>query len=53
MHEAAHWYKKAADNKMKEAQFNLGKLFTTGEGVSYDLDQAIKYYDLAASQGLG
>ena len=37
---------------MAEAQINLGMMFESGQGVLQNFDEAIKWYQLAASQGL-
>jgi uncharacterized protein len=66
--EAIRWYRLAADqglikaqeklnllvNKAAEAQINfgLGVVFETGQGVPQDFKEAIKWYQLAADQGL-
>src|SRR5437879_3948591 len=34
--QAAHWYQKAADQNHPGAQFNLGVMYATGQGVSRD-----------------
>ena len=41
-----------ANRGMAEAQINLGMMFESGQGVLQNFDEAIKWYQLAASQGL-
>ena len=41
-----------ANRGMAEAQINLGMMFERGQGVLQNFDEAIKWYQLAASQGL-
>jgi len=41
-----------ADKGMAEAQINLGMMFERGQGVSQDFKEAIRWYRLAADQGL-
>ena len=41
-----------ANRGMAEAQINLGMMFESGQGVLQNFDEAIKWYRLAASQGL-
>ena len=66
--EAIRWYRLAADQKLikaqeklnlllkkaAEAQFNLslGMMFESGQGVPQDFNEAIRWYRLAADQGL-
>jgi len=45
---AAHWYQKAADQKLARAQINLGYLYEKGLGVEKDLTQALNYYRAAS-----
>ena len=51
--EAARWYRKAADQSLGEAQFNLGVMYDKGEGVPQDYAQAAEWYRKAADQSLG
>ena len=48
---AVKYYKLAADQGHAEAQYNLGRCYEKGEGVSKDYKEAEKYYKLAADQG--
>jgi TPR repeat protein len=38
--EAVRWYRKAADQSLAEAQFNLGAAYETGHGVGQDYAEA-------------
>ena len=49
--EAMHWYRKAAEQGNAIAQFNLGVMYSNGEGVKRDQTEAAKWYRLAAAQG--
>jgi TPR repeat protein len=40
-----------AESGIAEAQFNLGMLYTQGQGVPQDDQRAVKWYRLAAEQG--
>ena len=46
--EAARWYQQAAHQGVAEAQYNLGVLYTRGEGVPQDLVHAYLWLALAA-----
>ena len=48
---AAEWFRKAAEQGLAEAQFNLGVLHATGRGVPRDHRQAARWYRSAAEQG--
>ncbi len=50
--EAAKWYRKAAEQGLAEAQFNLGVCYKKGEGVPQSYSEAVKWYRKAAEQGL-
>jgi hypothetical protein len=50
--EAVKWYRKAAEQGIAEAQFNLGKMYNSGEGVPRDYVEAAKWYRKAAEQGI-
>jgi TPR repeat protein len=41
----------AADQNLSVAQCSLGEAYENGYGVKIDLEQAGKYYKLAADQG--
>ena len=42
---------RAADQGDAEAQFNLGVMYATGDGVPQDYQEAVKWYRRAADQG--
>ena len=48
---AFQWFKKAAEQGIVPAQFNLGLMYLKGEGVLQDYKQAFKWYTKAAEQG--
>lgn len=48
---AAQWFRKAADNGVANARYNLGVLYQQGLGVERSLEDAIKWYTAAARQG--
>lgn len=50
--EAMKWYRKAADQNLAIAQYNLGALYVNGQGVTQDDIQAYMWINLAAEQGL-
>ena len=45
------WYRKAAEQGLAEAQYNLGQVYTKGDGVAKDMIEAVKWYRKAAEQG--
>jgi hypothetical protein len=49
--EAARWYRKAADQGLALAQYNLGLMFEQGRGVAQSDVQAARWYRKAADQG--
>ena len=49
--EAAKWFRKAAEQGHAESQFDLGLLYTNGEGVDKDHKEAVKWLRKAAKQG--
>jgi TPR repeat protein len=49
--EAARWYRKAAEQGLAEAQFNLGLRYYKGEGVRKSRTMALKWFRKAAAQG--
>ncbi len=51
--EAAKWYRKAAEQGHKHAQWELGHQYETGLGVPKDRSEAMKWYRKAAEQGHG
>src|SRR5205823_5405264 len=48
--EALRWY--AAEKGSAEAQFEIGVLYDTGQGVAQDAAEAMRWYRMAADQGL-
>ncbi len=52
--EAIHWLRKAAEAGLVDSQFNVAKLYETGEeGIEADLPEAYKWYLIAARAGDG
>ncbi len=49
--EAVKWYRKAAEQGLATAQFNLGLKYERGEGVAKDHGKADKWLHKAADQG--
>jgi TPR repeat protein len=49
--QAASWFRKAADHGFAEAQYNLGLVYTHGQGVPQDYVQAATWFRKAADQG--
>ncbi|NLW04840.1 MAG: hypothetical protein GX029_06395, partial [Pseudomonadaceae bacterium] len=49
--EAARLYKLSADQGNASAQFNLGDMYKSGEGVQQDYQEAARLYKLSADQG--
>lgn len=45
------WFKKAADNGQVFANYNVALKYYTGNGVNQNLDEAIKYAEVAFKQG--
>ena len=45
------WYRKAADQGDAVAQFNLGSMYSKGQGVPQDYAQAVVWYRKAAEAG--
>ena len=48
--EAAKWFAMAAEQGYAKAQYNLGTLYESGDGVGKSMAQALKWYRLAAEQ---
>ena len=44
------WYRKAAEQNLANAQYNLGVCYAHGEGVVKDQVEAVKWYRKAAEQ---
>ena len=49
--QAVYWFRKAAEQRYADAQFNLGWMYEYGQGVKQDYGEAVKWYRLAAEQG--
>ena len=50
--EAAKWFTKAAEQGNADAQFSLAGLYELGRGGPKDMSTAVKWYGLAAKQGI-
>jgi TPR repeat protein len=48
---AAHWWQQAAIRGDAIAQFNLGMMYARGEGVKQDMETAIRWWQISASNG--
>jgi hypothetical protein len=48
---AAEWYRKAAEQGLREAQYALGFMYEEGQGLAKDRGQAVRWLELAAAQG--
>ena len=48
---AAKWWRKAAEQGHKNAQYNLGLAYDNGKGVEKDHSAAMEWYHKAAEQG--
>ena len=49
--DAAHWLRRASQQRIAPAQFRLGSLYEKGLGVKKDLNEARRLYGAAAEQG--
>jgi len=49
--EAAHWFRKAADQGDSGAAYNLGLMLTYGDGVPKDEEEGAKLIKVAADGG--
>ena len=45
------WYSKAADQGIALAKFNLGIMYSRGQGVTQDYVNAHMWFNLSAAQG--
>ena len=45
------WLRKSAEQGCPDGQYYLGTMFETGRGVPKSLDDALRWYRLAAAQG--
>jgi hypothetical protein len=50
-HQAAHWYRQAADQGNGLAQYSLGELYARGLGVAQDFGRAVAWHRRAAEGG--
>ena len=50
-HQAAHWYRQAADQGNGLAQYSLGELYARGLGVAQDFGEAVVWHLRAAERG--
>lgn len=51
--EAVKWYRRAADQGMGSAAYNLSRFYQNGDGVERNLQEAVRYLTLAAEKGHG
>jgi len=49
--QAAAWFRKAAEQALAMAQYNLGVMYANGAGLAPDDKQAVAWYRKAADQG--
>ena len=49
--EAVRLYRRAAEQGVAKAQYNLGVMYDVGDGVSQDYKEAVRWYRRAAEQG--
>ena len=49
--EAVKWFRKAAEQGYAAAQYNLGAMYDSGQGVLKNDKEAVKWYRKAAEQG--
>ena len=49
--QAVEWYQKAADQGYADAQYDLGRMFNMGFGVTKDNAKAVEWFQKAANQG--
>jgi hypothetical protein len=52
-HEAVESYRIAAERGHVSSQFNLGMMYSAGEGVERDAAESVKWFRMAADQGNG
>src|SRR2546430_722208 len=50
--EAVKWFRKAAEQNVADAQFNLGVCYANGQGVPEDDAESVKWFRKAAEQNL-
>ena len=49
--EAVRWYRAAAEQGDRDAQFSLGFMYDEGRGVTQDYKEAVRWFQAAAEQG--
>ena len=49
---AVEWYRKAADQGGALAQFNLGAMYASGQGVPQNFTEALRWFREAHAQGV-
>jgi uncharacterized protein len=47
--EAVRWFRRAAEQDLRRAQYNLGLRYANGEGVPQDRVEAVMWFTLAAA----
>ena len=50
---AAEWYRRAADQGLPSAQFNVGYGYAHGIGIAKDEAEAVRWFERAAAAGHG
>ncbi|MCE9951345.1 sel1 repeat family protein, partial [Aeromonas allosaccharophila] len=48
---AIEWFEKAAEQGFAMAQYSLGVMYSQGQGVTQDDQQAVNWFAKAAAQG--
>ncbi len=46
----SRWYRRAAEQELPNAQFNLAAMYEAGFGVDQDINEAVRWYGKAAAQ---
>jgi TPR repeat protein len=49
--QAVNWYRKAAEQGLAEAQYNLGLMYDNGRGVPQNYEKAYAWLSVAAAHG--
>ena len=49
--EASQWFRKAAENRLPQAQYKLASLYSEGQGVPKDYEFAYVWYSVSAAHG--
>ncbi len=50
LEEAVSWFRKAAEQNQVDAQYSLGRMYFTGEGVPRHYEEALRWFRKAADQ---